>query len=56
MLYPVCGYLLIVPFIKSVEIEVALLVVYTAGVAIFHLDYGIFVVSHDSVLPLFCFH
>ena len=56
MLYPVCGFLLIVPFIKSVEIEVALLVVYTAGVAIFHLDYGIFVVSHDSVLPLFCFH
>lgn len=44
MLYPVCGFLLIVPFIKSVEIEVAFLVVYTAGVAILHLDYGIFVV------------
>ena len=50
MLYPVCGFLLIVPFIKSVEIEVALLVVYTAGVAILHLDYGVFVVSYDFVL------
>ena len=55
MLYPVCGFLLIVPFIKSVEIEVAFLVVYTAGVAILHLDYGIFVVSYDSVLPVFVF-
>lgn len=50
MLYPVCGFLLIVPFIKSVEIEVALLVVYTAGVAILHLDYGIFVVSYDCTI------
>lgn len=50
MLYPVCCFLLIVPFIKSVEIEVALLVVYTAGVAILHLDYGIFVVSYDCTI------
>ena len=56
MLYPVCGFLLLVPFIKSVEIEVALLVVYTAVVAILHLDYGIFVVSYDAVLFCLCFH
>ena len=46
MLYPLCAFLIIVPFVKSVEVEVALLGLYTAGVAIFHVHYGIFLVSN----------
>ena len=50
MLYPLCVILFIVPFIRSVKLEVALLVLYTAGVAIFHIHYGIFLVSIRSRL------
>ena len=46
MLYPLCVLLIIVPFVKSIEVEVALLVLYTAGVAIFHVHYGVFLVSN----------
>ena len=59
MLYPICAFLLIVPFIKSVEIEMAILVLYTAGVAIFHVHYGIFLVSSPpvhSVKSLLTYH
>ena len=50
MLYPLCVLLIIVPFVKSAEVEVALLVLYTAGVAIFHVHYGILLVSNK----MFC--
>lgn len=44
MLYPLCAILLILPFIQSVQMEVAFLALYTAGVAICHVHYGVFLV------------
>ncbi|KAK2562298.1 Ethanolaminephosphotransferase 1 [Acropora cervicornis] len=44
MLLPVCAIILIVPFVQSAQVEVAILALYTAGVAVFHVHYGVFVV------------
>ena len=52
MLYPLCAFLLVVPFVTSVEVEEALLVLYTAGVIIFHVHYGIFLVSNRSAVTV----
>lgn len=45
MLLPVCAIIVIVPFVQSAQVEVAILALYTAGVAVFHVHYGVFLVQ-----------
>lgn len=47
MLLPLFALTLIVPFTKSVDMEVGILSLYTGVVAIFHLHYGIVLVSRN---------
>ena len=50
MLLPVCAIILIVPFVQSAQVEVAILALYTAGVAVFHVHYSVFVVSVVNII------
>ena len=45
MFYPLFIWVLIVPFVRSTELEVGILIFYTAAVAVCHIHYGIFLVS-----------
>lgn len=45
MFYPLFIWVLIVPFVRSTELEVGILIFYTAAVAVCHVHYGIFLVS-----------
>ena len=53
MLYPLFIWVLIVPFVRSTELEVGILIFYTTAVAVCHIHYGIFLVSKThTVLPV----
>ena len=45
MFYPLFIWVLIVPFVRSTELEVGILIFYTTAVAVCHIHYGIFLVS-----------
>ena len=45
MFYPLFIWVLIVPFVRSTELEVGILIFYTAAVAVCHIHYGVFLVS-----------
>ena len=45
MLYPLFIWVPIVPFVRSTELEVGILIFYTAALAVCHVHYGIFLVS-----------
>lgn len=47
MLYPLFIWVAIVPFVRSTELEVGILIFYTAAVAVCHVHYGIFLVSKE---------
>ncbi|KAL9980865.1 hypothetical protein ACROYT_G009504 [Oculina patagonica] len=56
MFYPLFIWVPIVPFIRSTELEVGILIFYTAAVAVSHVHYGIFLVRELCAhLRISCF-
>ena len=52
MFYPLFIWVLIVPFVRSTELEVGILIFYTTAVAVCHIHYGIFLVSNFHTVLL----